>query len=217
MDIKTETTHLGITRATSGEYQLNIDSRIALARRTLYSLIKTGVHGTNGLNPRTSYKIFQTYVLPRLIYGLETLNLLNKDLALLTNFHLNTLKQLQSLPARTATPIVYLLLGALPISAELHKRQLSLLYSIAISDNKSMKQIACRQASTNNPSSFFVKIIDTLSMYELPEFEEIMKGTWTKLTWKCMVKRSINQYWTRKLKDECNQKAPLKLIHLESL
>jgi hypothetical protein len=52
---------------------INIEERIALARRTLYSLIKTGVHGTNGLNPRTSCKIYQVYVIPRLLYGLETL------------------------------------------------------------------------------------------------------------------------------------------------
>ncbi|CAC5407968.1 unnamed protein product [Mytilus coruscus] len=105
---------------------------ISLARRTLYSLIKTGVHGTNGLNPRTSCKIYQVYVIPRLLYGLETLNLQNKDTVALCSFHLSTLKHIQSLPNRTATSAVYLLLGALPITAELHKRQLSLLHSIAI-------------------------------------------------------------------------------------
>ena len=47
--------------------------RTSLARRTLYSLIKTGVHGCNGLNAKISYKIYQVYVIPRLLYGLELL------------------------------------------------------------------------------------------------------------------------------------------------
>ena len=80
---------------------------MALARRTLYSLIKTEVHGTN------------VYVIPRLLYDLETLILQNKDMATLSSFHLSTLKRLQSLPIRTVNSAVYLLLG---ISAELHKR-----------------------------------------------------------------------------------------------
>ena len=103
MKLQTETVHLGLIRTTSNETKINIVERISLARRTLYSLIKSDVHGTNGLNPRTSYKSYQVYVIPRLLYGLETLHLLKKDLELLTNFHLNTIERLQALPNRTAT------------------------------------------------------------------------------------------------------------------
>ena len=46
-----ESTHLGIIRAELKENQLNVEARISLARRTLYSLINTGVHGSNGLIP----------------------------------------------------------------------------------------------------------------------------------------------------------------------
>jgi hypothetical protein len=68
-----ETTHLGINRAELKENQLNVEARISLARRTLYSLSNTGVHGSNGLNPTVSFKIYQCYVLPRLLYRLEIL------------------------------------------------------------------------------------------------------------------------------------------------
>jgi hypothetical protein len=73
MEFKFETTHLGLRRTTSEENKINVNDRISPARRTLCSLIKTGVHGTNGLNPRTSCKIYQVYVVQRLLYGLETL------------------------------------------------------------------------------------------------------------------------------------------------
>jgi len=83
MKLQTETVHLGLIRTTSNETKINIVERISLARRMLYSFIKSGIHGTNGLNPRTSYKIYQVYVIPRLLYGLETLHLHEKDLELL--------------------------------------------------------------------------------------------------------------------------------------
>jgi hypothetical protein len=117
MKLQTEIVHHGLIRTNSNKANINIEERISLARRTLYSLIKSGVHGTNGLNPRTSYNIDQVYVIPRLLYGLATVHLLKKDLELLTNFHLNTIKRLQALPNRTATAAVYLLLGATPILA----------------------------------------------------------------------------------------------------
>jgi hypothetical protein len=41
---RAETSHLGLTRSSSDENKINLEERIALARRTLYSLIKTGVH-----------------------------------------------------------------------------------------------------------------------------------------------------------------------------
>ncbi|CAC5421652.1 unnamed protein product [Mytilus coruscus] len=60
-----DTTHLGLIRAELKENNLNVDARISIARRTLYSLMNTGLHGTNGLNPQTSYKIYQSYVIPQ--------------------------------------------------------------------------------------------------------------------------------------------------------
>jgi hypothetical protein len=43
LHFKSETPHLGLIRSSSDENRINIEERIALARRTLYSLIKTGV------------------------------------------------------------------------------------------------------------------------------------------------------------------------------
>ena len=73
LSLSESTTHLGLLRSEINENIINIEDRLSLARRTLYSLISTGVHGSNGLNPRRSYKIYQCYVLPRLLFGLEAL------------------------------------------------------------------------------------------------------------------------------------------------
>ena len=149
-----QTVHLGIIRANKNETNLNIQEHISIARKTLYSLIPVGLNGKNGLNPVTAYKIYQAYVLLRLLYGLEVLPLNVSQITELKQFHTKTLRCFQSLPVRTATSAVYLLHGALPIEAELHKRQLSLLYSILASKLKNLME---RQLTVNknNPESFF--------------------------------------------------------------
>ena len=92
------------------------------ARRTSYLLMNTGLHGTNGLNPETSYIIYKCYVLPRMLYGLEVIYLTKTQLNQLERYHLRMLRQIQALPQRTASSPVYMLLGALPIEAEIHTR-----------------------------------------------------------------------------------------------
>ena len=68
-----QTKYLGLIRSVKQESKINILERISLARRTLYTLFNVGAHGNNGLNPKISYKIYQCYVLPRLLHSLETL------------------------------------------------------------------------------------------------------------------------------------------------
>ena len=133
MELSLSTTHLGLLRTEVNENMINIEDRLSLARRTLYALINTGVHGSNGLNPRVSYKIYQCYILPRLLYGLEILPLTAPQINVISKLHLDNLKRFQTLPVRVATCAVYLLLGALPIEAEIHKRQFSLLHNILTS------------------------------------------------------------------------------------
>jgi hypothetical protein len=68
----------------------------------MYSLMNTGVHGTNGLNLQTSYKIYQCYVMLHLLYGLEILPLNQKQLDILSRLHTKILRNFQALPTRTA-------------------------------------------------------------------------------------------------------------------
>jgi hypothetical protein len=49
------------------------------ARRATYSLMSTGLHGNNGLDPETSLQLIKTYNTPILLYGLELI-LPNKTL-----------------------------------------------------------------------------------------------------------------------------------------
>ena len=72
------------------------------------------------------------HVMPRLLHGLEILPLNQKQLDILSRLHTKTLCNFQALPTRTATCAVFVLLGALPIDAEIHRRHLlSIIHIVA--------------------------------------------------------------------------------------
>jgi hypothetical protein len=66
------------------------------------------------LRRTTAIKMYEAYVIPKLLYGVEILPLNATQTALLSKFHIANLRRLQSLPTRTAIGIVYLLVGAMP-------------------------------------------------------------------------------------------------------
>ncbi|CAG2218577.1 Ubiquitin-associated domain-containing protein 2 [Mytilus edulis] len=78
----------------------------------MYSLLGAGLHGINGINPLLSYKLWRTYVIPRMLYGIEILNITKTDIQKLEAFSEKTFKQILSLPQRTADAAIYILLGA---------------------------------------------------------------------------------------------------------
>ena len=43
------------------ENEINIEDRISLARRTMYTLMNTGLHGSNGINSSAAIKMYEAY------------------------------------------------------------------------------------------------------------------------------------------------------------
>ena len=88
-------------------------------------------------------------------------NELNKtETKTLNDFHVDLLRRIQSLPSRTALPVVLLLLVAMPLEAELHKKHLSLLYSIINSNSQTFHQLIKRSSvfCEDQPDSFFSRV-----------------------------------------------------------
>lgn len=73
-----------------------------------------------------SLHLIRCYVIPRLLYGLEVILLSKTDISYLSTYFIKFLKRIQHLPDRTANAAAYLLLGQIPIEAELHKRTLGI-------------------------------------------------------------------------------------------
>ena len=45
--------------------------------------MKSGLHGSNGVGPKVSYKIYQSYFIPSLLYSMEVLNLNKTEIKML--------------------------------------------------------------------------------------------------------------------------------------
>jgi hypothetical protein len=67
MPVVDKATHIGITRSDTNSARTTVDENIRKARRATYSLMGTGLHGENGLDPETSISLLKTYILPAFI------------------------------------------------------------------------------------------------------------------------------------------------------
>lgn len=72
-----EITHLGIHRDSNSKLGTKFiaDEKISMFRRTAYSLMGAGLYGLNGICPVVSIRLVNTYIVPRLLYGLEVVRL----------------------------------------------------------------------------------------------------------------------------------------------
>ena len=145
------TTLISIFRELRGKN--DIESRIKKGRRTSYALLGAGLHGENGINPYTSYKLCTTFCRPRIIYGLETVQMLEGEKLELLKYERKLLEQLQGLPERCATLATYVLLGATPITTVIEKNTLTALYNIARHEDFIEHEIALRQLAIKDENS----------------------------------------------------------------
>ncbi len=210
-------THLGITRFNMDVKDQAITDKVKLARRTAYALMGTGLHGRNGLAANVSLKIYKCYVLPRMLYGIEAMNLDTKQLKELEQYHIRFLRQIQSLPDRTARCGVYILLGTVPMEAYYHLAILSLLGRILRSDNCFITELAIRQTAVHdlNSNSWFIRAAKTLHFYGLPPIHTLAQNPPSKEQWRDVCKRAVFSHWKEDLTSQAVGKTTLVNLSLE--
>ena len=218
MPLKDEFDRLGLTW-TAGKAKPNIELHISSARRTSYRLMGAGFHGLDGLNPVSSHKLVNTYVLPRLLLDLDAVVLNTSDIKSLETYHKKLLRQLQGLPESTANAAVYLLIGSIPVEGEWHKRILSLVGRIArLGKEHPLHLLAARQLSLGEkkrPQSWFTLAKQICSRYEI-SITEALSSPWSKEMWKFRVKNVVNGHWRIHLMREAQQRSTLKWLILDS-
>ena len=214
MPTTTTFTHLGLNWD-ANKTSPDIMCRIQVARRTSYALMGVGVHGRNGLSPATSAHITKIYVLPRLLHGLEATVLARKQRSDLTNYHRNLLRHIQGLPTNTASEAVYLLLGELPLEAELDKRIFNLYGAVCrAEENSSLQELATRQLAVDNKSSWFQQLTQLSVQYDI-DIHGPRHVPWRKRTWKEYTHTVINNYWFQKLLEGILDKTSTRYIDLQ--
>ena len=138
--------HLGIVRNSTPSPKDTINNRIQSGRAT-YALMGGDLHVLNGLNPKEAWKLINTFVEPRYLYDLEIMRLTDANppqKKKIAAYQKKILKQIQHLPDRVADAAVYLLLGALPVSARIDLTQLTL-FRITIANESIESRLAKRQ------------------------------------------------------------------------
>ena len=217
MPLEEKFDHLGLTW-TAGKTKPNIELHISSARRTSYRLMGAGFHGFDGLNPVTSLKLVNAYVLPRLLLGLDAVVLNASDVKSLDTYHRKLLRQLQGLPESTANAAVYLLMGSIPIEGEWHKKILSMIGRIArLGKEHPLHLLAARQISLGEkerPHSWFTMANKICTKYDICIIDALTTP-WSKEQWKFRVKNAVNSHWRINLLREAQQRSTLKWLLLD--
>jgi hypothetical protein len=192
--------HLGIIRTTSltENMSINVEENINKARRSAYGLFGGGYHGNNGLDPDTLIHLLKTYITPVLLYGMELI--IPKALAQLELFKKRMIKQILSLPTRTADSAVYILSGLLPVEAQIHIRALGLFNSICNQAEDSVEKTLARMqliVKSNESNSWFIEIKNILRKYNMLEAWWYLDNAPKKAIWTTAVKRKIHEHWSK--------------------
>jgi hypothetical protein len=170
------------------------------------------MHGTNGLNPSISRKLWYSSILPRLIHGAELWMLSDAACEPLEKAARRLLRCIQTLPDSTANPAVYGLLGLTPIVGEIHRRAFQLFYSM-IKDqtcrefNIILRQLAVKEWHDHSWVSWVNRL---LARYHLPSAHTIIFDPPPKKAWKENVNMAISTYWAGKLWSTAKEKTTLK-------
>ena len=85
LEVSEEETHLGLIRVPDDKTTKTVEANIRKARRASYSLMSAGMYGLNGVHPKVGLKLWQTYALPILTFGLEGKRLNLSDIDKLEN------------------------------------------------------------------------------------------------------------------------------------
>ena len=219
VEVVEECVHLGITRDSKSRsgHAKTIDERIQSARRCAYSLMGAGLHGQNGVNPLVSFTMWNVFILPCLLYGLDVLTLVKSDIAKITQFHKKFLKQIMHLPDRTADAAVYMLSGQIPVEGEIHKRTLGALGGILRSDSVE-RRLAERQIHVKDgkSKSWFVYVNKVLEQYGLPSTVDLLDAGYAKAQWKSLYEQAVNEYWSDKILEEAMGKTSMRFMNVQN-
>jgi hypothetical protein len=157
--------------------------------------------------------MYNTFVVTRYIYGLETLVLRLKHLETLEDYHRATLRRLQSLPERTAKAAIYLLVGTAPLEARLDSAIASLLLSMGKKPGSLIHRLALQQLEVKDGAShsWFAYARKRMDKYNI-DIVRVIRGGYSRHA----LKQTILLLWTETLKTDARLKSTLKYLHLET-
>ena len=176
--------------------KVNIENRLKITRRTMYALLGPGLHARKGMSPIVSANLWQTYVIPRSLYGIEVLNYTKTDILKFERLQLQICRQIQSVVDKL----------------------LLTFFRCIIQDEDSIEyRIVERQLQmpSENINTFVNRLKAVLHKYGLPKPDELLETVPTKQQWKITVKDAIQKYWEEKWEKEKSEKSTMKFLDIK--
>ena len=215
MPIVTQASHIGIQKSENCSAMTTVTENIRKARRALYSLMGTGLHGENGLDPETAMSMIRAFILSILNYGLEIVLPKGKNLDNINRQYKKWIKQILSLYINMADPAVFILAGTLPIEAEMHIKAITLYGNITRAKKSSIEwKLAERQLTikSHDSHSWFIEIKELCLKYDILNIYNYLENPLSKNQWKKMIKTKIYTYWKSRLLEEAKLYKSLKFM-----
>jgi hypothetical protein len=216
IEVVADQEHLGINRSTQSNIHIAKD-RVVLARRSLYAMMGAGMHGWNGVNPPVSIKLRTTYILPRMTHSLEAISVSKSDVKDLDQYQTTVLKQLQHLPERASNAATHLLLGAVPVSAHLHRAVFTFFCNMAREQDTLEHQILQRQLSMKGPNShsWVTLLREVIAQYNLPAALDIVCTPLSKGQVKKLTRIHVLEFWVKKMKRDASHQITVRHLNLQ--
>ena len=214
LDVSEEETHLGIIRTPQGKIAQHVHENIKKARRSAYSMMSVGMFGLNGAHPTAGLKLWQTYCLPVLLFGLEGKRLTSGNIDQLEGCQRRMLRNIMHLPQSTA---IHILSGLLPIKALLDKQTLTQVVTFLRDPSTKESQILKRQAVMKgaNSHSCVISVRELLSTYNLPTIFDLIDNIPSQREWKKSVNCNVTNHWTDLIKEQATTMVTLKHLYIE--
>jgi len=144
----------------------------------------------------TLINLYNMCIKPRLLYATETWNMNEYEMKELEKIQNKALKAILNLPKGTPTSSIQIDTGLLSIRAEIEKRTLNYFYKI-----KNMKEGRWPKRMIGKQNKWMENANQLMQKYEINEHNTIM----TKLTWKNIIKKGVEQYEVRRINTEIQQ------------
>ena len=203
--------HLGIQRSSS-RISSRCNNIMQSGSKTLFSLTGSGAK-RRGLSPPILTTLWETYCIPRMLYGTEIINLYEGEKATLDKYQNQVFKTLLGLPRTTSSAAVNLLTGLTPVSTSIDLLHLRLLGKILTLPHTRLESRLFYHALCQHPqSNTLKKYKDILQKYNLPELTTCSRLQHPYQTWKRKFSDAAKETVMRSTWQEVQEKSTLHLF-----
>ena len=182
----------------------HILDRIAAHRRAMQSILHCGLAKAHRGNPTASLRLERSYGAPVLLSGVASLVLSDRELSVLHQQYKTCVRQLLRLPITTPESFTMFFAGALPATAIVHLRTLSLLGMISLLGRQGILDRLGRHAllSARNKGSWFLAVRRICQKYSLPDPLIVLQQPLPKARWKSLCKSCVVRWWEEQFRGE---------------